>query len=294
MNDLLTPPPEHDLRPSTRDRQRDELIAIVGHESHEGTPRRRIVPLAAAAAVLVLTAGLAIGVPALHGRGHELPVNGPAKTQTDVEPLSAADKARFGKACAEQMQFRIPGRPAQSDPYEVLDAFKFPHAKANTYTATWVVVHTKVMGWISCGIDSDGKVRQALPSGNDQVFYRQVDNRMVGGGIYDKSIARITVTVGTRAPLDAVLRHGYFYAPVPYVRVRGPHSDSTAIPAVVHGYDAKGKLVYTSPRTDGEFHARSNTCSVGPDGKLTVWMSDNPHPDLKTCKRSYVWNYQPR
>ncbi|MEV8375113.1 hypothetical protein AB0P21_20415 [Kribbella sp. NPDC056861] len=287
----MNTPPEHDLRPSTRERQRDELIAIVGHESHQGAPRRRIVSLVAAAAVLALTTGLAVGIPVLRDERRGLPVNGPVKKQTDVEPLDAADKARFGKACADKMQFPIPARAGRSEPFEVLDGFSFPHAKSNTYTPVWVVVHTKMMGWISCGIDSTGKVRQAYPSGENQVMYRPVENRMIGGGAYAKSITRITITVGTRPAMEVVLRHGYFYAPVPYVRVRGPHSASTAIPVVVRGYDATGKLVYTSPRTDGEFHARRNACYIDPNGKLVAWMSDNPSPDPKTCKKSSVWNY---
>jgi hypothetical protein len=290
----MNTPPEHDLRPSTRERQRDELIAIVGHESHDGTPRRRVVPLVAAAAVLALTAGLAVGIPVLRDQSRGVPVNGPVKKQTDVEPLNAADKARLGKACVDKMQPRIAGRAVQAEPYEVLDAFKFPHAKSNTYTPVWVVVHTKMWGWTSCGIDATGKVRQVFPFGQDQTMYRPVEHRMIGGGAYAKSITRITVDVGTRPTMEAVLRHGYFYVPVPYVRVRGPHSDSTAIPVVVRGYDAAGKLVYTSPRTDGEFHARRNACYVDPDGKLVAWMSDNPSPDPKTCQKSTVWNYLPR
>ncbi|WP_020392675.1 hypothetical protein [Kribbella catacumbae] len=293
MNNLSTPPPEYDLRPSTRDRQRDELIAIVGHESHEGEPRRRFVPLAAAAAVLALTAGLAIGVPALRNQGSEPAVNGPSRGPA-VEALNEADKARYGKDCAEKNQHQKPGLPPQVEPYQVVDAFRFPKARPTTHTATWVVVHTKLDGWSVCGIDSSGKILQGLTFGQDQTMYRALETYIVGAGPYDKSIARITINVGTRPPMEAVLRNGFYFAPVPYVRVRGPHSPSTAIPVVARGYDAAGKLVYTSPRTDGEFHGNRNACYVDPNGKLVAWMSDNPRPDPKTCKRSYIWNYLPR
>lgn len=292
MNNLSTPPLEYDLRPSTRERQRDELIAIVGHESHEGEPRRRFVPLAAAAAVLILTTGLAIGVPILRQDG-ELAVNGPSRGPA-VELLNDADKARYGKDCAEKNQFKKPGLPPQVEPYQVVDAFRFPKAKPTTYTATWVVVHTKLDGWSVCGIDSSGKILQGLTFGQDQTMYRALETYMIGAGPYDKSIARITINVGTRAPVEAVLRGGFYFAPIPYVRVRGPHSDSTAIPVVARGYDAAGKLVFTSPRTDGEFRARREACYIDPNGKLVVWMSNNPHPDPKTCKRSFIWNYLPR
>jgi hypothetical protein len=292
----MNTPSEHDLRPSTRERQRDELIAIVGHESHEGTPRRRVVPLVAAAAVLALTAGLAVGIPVLRDQNRGLPVNGSVKKQTDVEELNAADKARFGAACGKLLELRSGPKSTAPQPvaYEVLDGFRFPYAKASTHTPVWVVVKSK-SEWITCGIDKLGKIRQQLFLGEDQTLYQPVNNLwLTGGGVYDKSIARITVKVGTRPPLDAVLRNGYFFAPVPYVRVRGPHSDSTAIPTVLQGYDAAGKLVYTSPRTDGEFHARRKACYVDPNGKLVAWMSNNPHPDLKTCRKSIIWNYLPR
>ena len=78
MNTQLTPPPDHDLRPATRNRQRDELIAIVDHESAKAAPRRRLVPLAAAAAVVAVAAGLAIGVPALRGDKSQPPASGAA------------------------------------------------------------------------------------------------------------------------------------------------------------------------------------------------------------------------
>jgi hypothetical protein len=92
--------------------------------------------------------------------------------------------------------------------------------------------------------------------------------------------------------VEAVLRHGFFYTAVPYVRVRGPHTDATPLPYTVRGYDSAGNLVYTSPKNDGEWQAGKNACYINPDGKLIVWMSDNPHPDPKTCHRSFIWNYQ--
>lgn len=291
MNNALIPPPVHDLRPATRKRQRDELIAIIEHESHDRAPRRRLVPLVAAAAVLVLTAGMAVGVPALRGQSREPAVSAGAPT---VEPLSEVDKTRYGRACWQKLQVGKPGVKTQADRYQVLDGIRFANAPDNTYTATWVVVNSRLMGYLSCGIDRDGKVLQAMPSGVGQPMYHLVESRMVGGGAYDKSISRITITIGTRPTVEAVLRHGFYYAPVPYVRVRGPHTDSTVIPTIVRGYDTTGELFYTSPRTDGEVRARSKACYVDPNGNLTGWRTDNPHPDLKTCRRTTVWNFAPR
>jgi hypothetical protein len=285
MNNPSIPPPEYELPRSTHNRQREELMAIVAHESHEGTPRRRFVPLLAAAAVLAVTAGLAVGVPALQ-RDPDVAVRG--ARQPAVEPLSETDKTRFGQQCAGNWRSKM-----LHGSYDVVDAFRFPGARSSTYTATWVVLHTEVMGWMSCGIGPDGQVRQATLQGNGQVIFQPVTNEMIGGGLYDRSIARITIKVGTREPVEAVLRHGFYYAPVPYARVRGPRSDSTAIPYVIRGYDAAGSLVYTSPLTDGELIARGKVCRVGPDGKVLTWLGSNPAPDPKTCERSYIWNYLP-
>lgn len=292
MNNLLTPPPEHDLRSSTRDRQRDELLAIVAHESHEGTPRRRLVPLAAAAAVVALTAGLAVGVPALRGEDqNQPPVAGSGSVgQPEIELLGSADQARLGTACHLKTQIRKKGQPVQADPFKVIEAFRFKGTQSNTHIAHWVVIHSHLRQWESCGFNSKGEVVLVTGAGPDQVIYRPATDNMIGTGLYDKSIARLTISVDKKPPVEALLRHGFYYAPVPFVPLN-PRTGRPALPFVLHGYDAAGKLVYTSP-TDAE-RRRKNTCHVGPDGKLTSWMSNNPKPDLTTCARSYVWNYVP-
>jgi hypothetical protein len=270
-----------DLRPETRARQRAELTAIVAHEAAH-KPRNRVVPLLAAAAVLAVTAGLAFGVPALRHTNAPAPVTQPRQT---VEPLDTADKARLGKLCAARFGF-----PPAKQPHQVLDGFRFTDPPAGAYTTTWVVIKS-AGSWIPCGFDAKGNLNSGFPQGRDQDLYRPIELRGIGSGAYAAQIKRITVAVGNQEPVEAVLRNGYYYSAVPYVRLRGPHSDSTPRVYVVRGYDADGKLVYTSPRTDGEVHAQSNTCYVNPSGKVIVWVT--PHPDPKTCRKSYVWNYGP-
>ncbi|MGW7684194.1 hypothetical protein ACWGID_25860 [Kribbella sp. NPDC054772] len=289
---MITSPPE--LRPETRARQRAELTAIVAHEStHQPTnaPRHRLVPLLAAAAVLAVTAGLAIGVPALRHRA-EPPTAGvsEAAQQTAVTPLSEAEKTQLAKICYDRT--KLPLRTNESPRYQVLDGFRFTNAPTDAYTSTWVVI--KALGlWTTCGLDANDVVQQTLRQGADQDLYRAVEPRMIGGGAYAAHIKRITVTVGDQKPVEAVLRNGYFYTATPYVRVRGPQTDAVRRVYVVRGYDAAGKLVYTSPKTNGEVRALSNSCYLNPKGKLSVWMSDNPHPDPKTCRQGYFWNYGP-
>jgi hypothetical protein len=281
---MITSPP--DLRPETRERQRAELTAIVAHEAAR-KPRGRVVPLLAAAAVVAVTAGLAFGVPALRRDNGQAPATQPTQS---LAPLSDADKARFAKICSQRWQLR--GHAPQAVRYQVLDGFRFTNPPADAYTTSWVVI--KQFGlWLTCGLDAKGNVKQALPQGANQDLYRAIEPRMIGAGAYADHIKRITVAVGNHEPVEAVLRNGYFYTAVPYIRVRGPHLDSTRRMYVVRGYDATGKLVYTSPRTDGEAAALSRACYLDPNGKLSVWQSDNPHPDPKTCRQGYFWNYGP-
>ena len=82
---MNTLPPERDLSAATRTRQRHELMAIVDHESAGPRGRRRFVPLAAAAAV-VLVVGAAIAVPSLRP-AHNTPVaDSPVPTNMVAPP----------------------------------------------------------------------------------------------------------------------------------------------------------------------------------------------------------------
>ncbi|MFF0342316.1 hypothetical protein [Kribbella sp. NPDC004875] len=285
---MITSPPE--LRAEARARQRAELTAIVAHES-ASTPRHRLVPLLAAAAVLAVAAGLAIGVPAL--RHQTEPPAASADTtaqQTAVTPLSEADKNRLARLCFDRAGLPLPRQASQR--YQVLDGFRITNGPADAYSPTWVVI--KALGlWTTCGFDAHDAVRQMLRQGANQDLYRAVETRMIGAGAYAAHIKRITVTVGDQQPVEAVLRNGYFYTATPYIRTRGPQTDAVRRVYVVRGYDAAGKLVYTSPKTNGEARALSESCYLNPDGKLVVWQSDNPHPDLKTCRQGYFWNYGP-
>jgi hypothetical protein len=278
-----------DLRPEVRARQRAELTAIVAHET-AGKPRRHLIPLLAAAAVLAVTAGLAIGIPALRHDTTPAPAE-QTSPATAVAPLSAADQTRLAKLCFDKTVTPLPKQ--QPGSYQVLDGFRFTSPPTDAYTPTWVVI--KSFGfWTTCGLDAKGTVQQLLRQGLNQDMYRAVEQRMIGAGAYAPQITRITVAVGNQAPVEAVLRHGFFYTASPYIRLRGPHPDATPRVYVVRGYDVSGKLVYTSPKTDGEVRAASNRCYVDPNGKLTVWLSDNPHPDLKTCGQGFFWNYLPK
>jgi hypothetical protein len=133
MNTAPTLPPDRDLRPATRARRRDELIAILERDSAPANRRRHLVPLAAAAAI-VLVVGAAIAVPALRddkspGPGGDLPRDdgrtSAVRTST-VEPLSAAEQAALGTNC--------PGDAPGRFKFKAIDGFKFVNPPSDART----------------------------------------------------------------------------------------------------------------------------------------------------------------
>ncbi|HZX04173.1 hypothetical protein [Kribbella sp.] len=271
---MTTTPP--DLRPETRARQRAELAAIVGHEATR-KPRNHAVPLLAAAAVAAVTAGLAFGVPALR---HNTAPDPAAGTKQPLAPLSEADKARFGKICSTRVPLPLDRLP--QDPYTVLDAFRFANPPSGTYATAFVVVRTHGM-LSSCGFGSGGELRTAIPRFPQHALYDVVNAGQVGTGTYTSQVTRITVAVGNGKAVESVLRHGYYYTALPFVHSpRGPY--------VVRAYDAAGKQVYDSRRSEAELRAR---CYRDAQGKVIASTTANPHPDPKTCRPTYVWKYLP-
>ncbi|MDX6283270.1 MAG: hypothetical protein QOH03_4341 [Kribbellaceae bacterium] len=290
MNTQLTPPPNHDLRPATRNRQRDELIAIVDHESAQQAPRRRLVPLAAAAAIVAVTAGLAIGVPALRGdKGKQPPVAGTsadAAAKPATAPLSAAEKTRYVKACNPT---GTPALPASI----VLDSFKWVNPPAGTHAAAWVVLKYKGKGHrVACGFDTLGKSVEMILATKDQILWGAVDKMAAGGGIYARSVARVTVAFGTEPAIEAVLRGGFFFAPLKYKDTLVRPEPDSAPTYTVRAYDASGKVVYASARTFREQQAQLDSCYTNPEGTKVVYSStEKPTPPPSKCKRGVAWGW---
>ncbi|MEV5960201.1 hypothetical protein AB0L70_00475 [Kribbella sp. NPDC051952] len=306
MNTVPTIPPDRDLRPATRERQRDELIAILEHETTTRTVSRRLVPLAAAAAV-VLVAGVAIAVPALRPDKGQPPVGGAVgrldPSGWQLEPLSAAEREQLAAKCAPELDQtkKIPGRvtsggrtadpkPAKPD-QEILDGFRYTNAPTDAAATQWVV-KKKVGEWFACGFDQKGRRVTGLEAGPGQPMYGVVDPSATGTGMYLKSIRRITVTPHGGQPVEAILRDGYYYAPVRAMKdvVSGP--SSTPLPYVTRGYDANGTLVYTSHTTLGEVREARSRCWVGPDGELAYYMSPKP-TSTANCLKMVAWDNHP-
>ncbi|TDW88964.1 hypothetical protein [Kribbella sp. VKM Ac-2566] len=277
MNILL---PDGDLRPSTRDRQRDELIAIL--ESESGTPSRRrlLVPLAAVAAVALI---MALGFALRNGKPRvEEVASAPA-----VEPLSAAEKAHLGQRCLVRYNL------ATSTGHAVLDGFRFVNPPSDAAVRTWVVGYGDGL-WVNCGFDQAGVVVSGTAAAPRLGLFNEVQAGGQGSGAYVKSIARITVTPVGSSPVEAVLRNGFYYAPVRSVPAGKAPAGSNPRPYVVRGYDAGGNLVYASAETEADRKAEQIACRADPKGRTYSWIgSERPLPAPKDCRPNLPWTWLP-
>jgi hypothetical protein len=292
MNTQLTPPPDHDLRPATRNRQRDELIAIVDHESAQTAPRRRLVPLAAAAAVVAVTAGLAIGVPALRGDKDQPPVAGAdtSATKPAVEPLTAAEQRKYVKACYGNGNLN-PNPAARV--YTVSDAFKWANPPAGTQAVAWVVLKYKAGKVIGCGFGATGKATESVVGFGNLITRDVIQNTAAGGGTYAKSVARITIAFGSEPAVEAVLRNGFYFAPMKYKDSTGRPKPDSAPTYTYRAYGADGKLVYASAKTFREEQAQLDGCYTNPEGTKIVGhlAGGKTDPPIASCKRGVAWSW---
>lgn len=277
MNILL---PDGDLRPSTRDRQRDELVAIL--ESGSGTPSRRrlLVPLAAVAAVVLVAA---LGFVLRDGKPRvEQVVSAPA-----VEPMSAAEKAHLGQRCLVSYNL------ATSTGHAVLDGFRFVNPPSDAYVRTWVVGYGDGL-WVNCGFDQAGVMVSGTAATTRLGLFNEVQAGGPGSGAYVKAVTRITVTPLGGEPVEAVLRNGFYYAPVRSLPARKAQTDSSPRPYVVRGYDATGQLVYTSPETEADRNAERVACRADPTGRTYASIgSQRSLPAPKDCRPNLPWIWLP-
>lgn len=277
MNILL---PDGDLRPSTRDRQRDELIAIL--ESRSGTPSRRrlLVPLAAVAAVVLVAA---LGLVLRDRDPHvEQVASAPA-----VEPLSAAEKAHLGQRCLVSYNL------ATSTGHAVLDGFRFVNPPSDASVRTWVVGYGDGL-WVNCGFNQGGVMVSGTAAAPRLGLFNEVQAGGPGSGAYVKSVTRITVTPLGGEPVEARLRNGFYYAPVRSVPASKAQTDTSPRPYVVRGYDGTGNLVYTSAQTEADRKADQVACRADPTGRTYALIgTERPLPAPKDCRPNLPWTWLP-
>jgi DNA-directed RNA polymerase specialized sigma24 family protein len=263
-----------------RDRQRDELLSIL--ESESGTPARRrlLVPLAAAAAVVLIAA---LGFALRDGKTPHDPVaSAPA-----VEPLSAAETAHLGQRCLVGYNL------ATSTGHKVLDGFRFVHPPDDAYVRTWVVGYG-AGEWVNCGFDRAGVLVSGTAATTRLGLFHEVQAGGPGSGAYVKSITRITVTPRGGEPVEASLRNGFYYAPVKSVEASKVPTATNPRPYVVRGYDARGTLIYTSPKTEAERTADQVACRADPTRRTySLIGSERPLPAPKDCLPNLPWTWLP-
>ena len=231
MNLTVTPPPEHEPSPATRARQRDELVAIVSHESTAAS-RRRLVPLLAAASVVAVTAGLAIGVPALRHDSSRPPAAGTDEAvskplaQPLTQPLTAAVQSSYAKRCNENW-----GKDMAKRPFTVVDSFRWANPPQDSRSIAWVLIRNQVMTR-SCGFNANGRISEIGFASSGQAQPAVIVRRGAGNGTYTKAVTRITMSIGAGPTTEAVLRNGFFFAPMKYVA--GPNPRTPAVPGRFH------------------------------------------------------------
>ncbi len=284
MNNLLTPPPEHELRSITRDRQRDELLAIVAHESHEGTTRRPYVPLAAAAAVVAVVAGLAVGVPALRGDKTQPPVaGGESATSEPVQVLDALATKLTWSACMMGIK-EDPRLPEPVLPYTGGKAFEYKKVPAPGAPHRWFFTATGSYGSsLVCALDVKGKVIERWPAAGSKslgnFLFAPADLRGSSSGLYTQPVAKITLQKPGGPLVEAQLVDGFWFAPL-----------EPAAKATVRAYDKAGKLIYDSAKQGPS----PDDCYANPDGTKVVKVGKAPNPDPASCHKTLPWSYLPR
>jgi hypothetical protein len=314
MNNLITPPPDREVPGRVRDRQRDELVAIVEHESD--TPRRRIaVPLLAAAAVLAVTAGLAFGVPALRSDNKPAPAGtAPAAGATKVasgntpktqqakpaqtRELSAAETAAFRKQC---ITFTKDYQDSFAS-FEVIHAFEYVKTARPGLAKGWLVGRKGMDYWI-CSRSGHGDIAGDFVFGAEipkrykdlSYLFSPVDERGGNAGMYIPSVARVTVQHEGEPAVEAALREGFWFAPMEDAR---PQLDSKGKPVftdnhligvtpgwTIRGYDGDGKMVYDSAKNGPDVRK----CYSNPAATEVLVNNSVKHPTPASCQKMFDW-----
>jgi hypothetical protein len=287
---------EDDLR-STFDRlaenapPTDDILAALETDQPR-TARRALVPLAAVAAVSAVVAGLAFGVPALRGDNAQPPVSGtdagPAKPA--IEPLTEAEKSAYVTVCRA-------GGFANPDPaariYTVTEAFKWVKPPSGTHALAWVVLAYKSGRQDACGFNAKGQRSEYAWATSGETKMAAIDKTAAGGGTYTKSITRVTIAFGDGPATEAILRNGFFFAPMPYKDTMVRPKPDSAPTYTVRAYDADGQLVYASAKTFREQQAQLDDCYTNPEGTkvIMVFGGRQGTPPVSECKRGVAWNW---
>jgi len=299
MNELLTRRPDRPLPPGTHERMRADLLAAIESEP----PRRRILaPALAAATVLAVVAGLALGVRAFRTEAAP-PAGGPHA----VRALTASETDALRTQClAEANRITSKSLPHPFTDYKVVKAFEFTDVKDPDVVSTWL---------IGSGLQTYPTIgRHPMPERSHPAYW--LCSRTVGGvisepsirfspgailsgapgmriarnaGVYTKTVARVTVQPKGQQPIEALLQDGFWFAPTVGRTDWGPYDadDPGRGDFVIRGYDAAGTLLFTDSGPNPA--AAPITCPYVnvtlPNGRHTF----TPSPPVKPECVEYRW-----
>jgi hypothetical protein len=271
VNNDLIPPPQLDLRPSTRERQRQELTALVA-----AGPRRRpaLAPtLVTAAAVAGVIAGGVFGIPAYRDSRHSpAPAPAPAaKPGSAIRELTRAEATTTLASCAAQTNSVAAGSKGRFKDSRVVDAFTVTAVHTEGQTKTWLVGRRPTPPLADtlevCGLDINGKLVSAQETlVSPMSLTGLVESAGQNFGQFSLPVTRVTIQVTGGQELDTVARNGFWFAPVEHTAKPFDSWQSAAPPKPgsrvgvypgtrLRGYSATGKLLYDSARDAYTFEA---------------------------------------
>ncbi|MET7278056.1 hypothetical protein ABZS29_07455 [Kribbella sp. NPDC005582] len=295
MRELLNRRPDRPLPPAQHERMRADLLAELDSESAR-TPRRTLVPVAAAAAVLLVAAGLAVVVPALQKNDAGTPVAGAGEPV--VRDLSAADTAALQQQClAEADRITVKQLPRPFRSYQPVRAFEFVDVKDPKVVKTWLIAKgradvwqdgvppvidpaTEPDGYWLCsrtagGAISESSIRQ--PGGDLPSEVRRVARN---AGVFAGSVQRVTMQPKGQPERDAYLTDGFWFAPTVGRVGWGLYDadDPDLADFVFRAYDADGREVYSSANPPKPLVCTHQWQKVDKDGTRTPEGPANPTP----------------
>jgi hypothetical protein len=143
----------------------------------------------------------------------------------------------------------------------------------------------------ACGFNANGRISEIGFASSGLTQRAVIDRKGAGNGTYTEAVTRITLSIGTGPATEAVLRNGFFFAPMKYVGGPIPRTPEAPVGFTVRGYDAAGKLIYQTPKTIREYDAQQNRCYTDPAGKRVVFALAGKTPTPDQCARGVAWNW---
>ncbi|MEQ4207548.1 hypothetical protein [Actinopolymorpha sp. B9G3] len=331
MNTLLSPPPERSL--PHHQRRRAKLLRIIDHE-RAVRPRRPVVPIVAAASVAALTVGGTVVVQNIGrvsdsgiGPAGSLPQGGTEVTeQPTSEPtsspggeptgesrgkptLAAYEPAPVARELSHQetrdyLRDCASGAPGMFDGHVPYVGITLPEEHRPWVSASWLVTR-KGREYVVCVRDGRGNPLSSSAFGSAAAkdiphLFAPVDMRSDGFGLVTRPVATVTVQAKGEPEREAVLRNGFWFAPVPDPPGRtsqvGPEStpdeDDLVIGinppgTILRGYDTDGTLVYDSSKTGPTVEE----CYTDPDGREVIVHNGIENPTPGTCRRTLTWEH---